>query len=526
VVLRKGPLGDTEAYHLAGRVQASRDLRFRGTCVFEGNVKSRQNWAELYAFEVDRAADAPVFRQIYLQLRSAILSGTLRPDTKLPSTRKLAAQLAVSRSAVVSAFEQLLAEGYTFGKKGAGTYITPDLPEPFAAIHGRKKRPASSVKTAASPHRLGDFADVTSQSDERPFNLGRTLVDARTAELWRKLSARSLRAFGRHHLGYADPHGMPELRKSVCDYLRAARAVRCEPEQIIITAGTQQAIDIVTRVMQGPDKEVWIEDPGYALTRLALVAAGARVCPIPVDRFGINVAEGIRRAPKARAVFITPSHQFPKGVVLSMARRLELLAWAREQGAWIVEDDYASEFRYGGRPLASLQGLDETERVIYIGTLNKALFPGLRLGYAVVPASLARAFVSARYLMDRQPSSLCQEVVAAFMAEGHFTAHLRRMRELYRGQRDALVAALRRRLGDQLTVDPPDQGMHLVAYTRRGLSDVAIERAAREHDVVVRAMSRLYVETRPQSALMLGFSGYPRQIIAPAVARLARAFER
>jgi GntR family transcriptional regulator/MocR family aminotransferase len=427
---------------------------------------------------------------------------------------------------VVSAFEQLLAEGYASGKKGAGTYIASDLPEPFAAIHGRKKRSIFVTKTTASSRERGGFVDVTTQSDERPFNLGRTLVDARTAELWRKLSARSLRSFGRHHLGYADPHGMLELRKSVCDYLQAARAVRCEPEQVVITAGTQQALDIVIRVMRGPDKDVWIEDPGYSLTRLALVAAGAKVCPIPVDQHGVNVTEGIRRAPKARAVFITPSHQFPKGVALSMARRLELLAWARESGAWIVEDDYASEFRYGGRPLASLQGLDEAERVIYIGTLNKALFPGLRMGYAVVPPSLVRAFVTARYLMDRQPSSLCQAVVAAFMEEGHFAAHIRRMREMYRGQRDALVAALRRRLGDHLTVDPPDQGMHLVAYMRRGLSDVAVERAGREHGVIVGAMSRLYVEAPAQSALMLGFSGYPRQIIAPAIARLARAFER
>ena len=489
-------------------------------------MKSRQSWAQLYAFEIDRATDAPVFRQIYLALRSAILSGTLRPATKLPSTRELAVQLGVSRSAVVAAFEQLLAEGYASGRKGAGTFIASDLPEPFAAIHGRKPRPASVAGTAASFRGIDDFVDVTAQSDERPFNLGRTLVDARTAELWRKLSARSLRSFGRQHLGYGDPRGTLELRKSVCEYLQASRAVRCEPEQVVITAGTQQALDIIIRVMQGPDKEVWIEDPGYSLTRLALVAAGAKVCPVPVDQHGVNVTEGIRRAPKARAVFITPSHQFPKGVALSMARRLELLAWARESGGWIVEDDYASEFRYGGRPLASLQGLDEAGRVIYIGTFNKALFPGLRLGYAVVPPSLVRAFVTARYLMDRQPSSLCQAVVTAFMAEGHFAAHIRRMREMYRGQRDALVTALRRRLGEHLTVDPPDQGMHLVAYTRRGLSDVTIERAARDHGVVVRAMSRLYVEAPAQSALMLGFSGYPRQTIAPAIGRLARAFER
>jgi GntR family transcriptional regulator/MocR family aminotransferase len=488
-------------------------------------MANRQNWAKLYALDVDRSGEKPVFRQIYLQLRSAILSGALRPATKLPSTRELASQLGVSRSAVVASFEQLLAEGYASGRKGAGTYIASDLPEPFAAVRGRRKRTVSAVIPAASSHDCNGFIDVTMQSDERPFNLGRTLVDARTAELWRKLSARSLRSFGRHHLGYGDPRGILELRKSVGDYLQAARGVRCEPEQIVITAGTQQAIDIVIRVMQGPDKEVWIEDPGYALTRFSLAAAGAKVCPIPVDQHGIDVAEGIRRAPKARAVFVTPSHQFPKGVVLSMARRLELLAWARDSGALIVEDDYASEFRYGGRPLASLQGLDEAERVIYIGTLNKALFPGLRLGYAVVPPSLVPAFVSARYLMDRQPSTLCQTVVAAFMEEGHFASHIRRMREMYRDQRDVLVASLRRRLGDHLTVDPPDQGMHLVAYTRRGLSDVAVERAAREHGVIVRAMSRLHVEAPARSALMLGFSGYPRQIIVPAIARLARAFE-
>jgi GntR family transcriptional regulator/MocR family aminotransferase len=208
-----------------------------------------------------------------------------------------------------------------------------------------------------------------------------------------------------------------------------------------------------------------------------------------------------------------------------MARRLELLAWARERNAWIVEDDYASEFRYGGRPLASLQGLDEGERVIYIGTLNKALFPGLRLGYAVVPRALLRAFVTARYLMDRQPSTLSQAVVTSFMEQGHFAAHIRRMRLLYREQRDELVAALKSRLGADLTVNAPDQGMHLVAYTRKGLKDVAIERAGRQHGVIVRAMSRLYVAATPRSALVLGFSGHPRQTIVPAVERLAQAVE-
>lgn len=487
-------------------------------------MKSRQSWADLYAFELIRESDTPLFRQLYLQLRAAILSRRLRPGTKLPSTRELAAQLGVSRSAVVAAYEQLLAEGYTSGRHGSGTYISPDLPEPIEAGPQRRRSSAAPVTSGATQMPpFGDFVDVTVQSDQRPFNLGRTLIDDRTLELWRKLSARTFRSLDASHFGYSDPRGTIELRKAICDYLQAARAVKCDPEQIVVTAGTQQAIDIVIRIL--PNREVWVEDPVYPLTRQALLAGGATVHPIPVDAQGIDVGRGIRSAPNASAVFVTPSHQFPTGVVLSMARRLELLAWARKKNAWIVEDDYASEFRYGGRPLASLQGLDEGERVIYIGTLNKALFPGLRLGYAVIPHALLRPFVAARYLMDRQPSTLSQAVVAAFMDAGHFAAHIRRMRVLYKAQRDELVAALKRQLGADLTVTAPDQGMHLVAFTRRGLSDVAIERAGRQHGVVVRPMSRLYLAAPPRSALVLGFSGHARQTIGPAVERLARAVE-
>jgi GntR family transcriptional regulator/MocR family aminotransferase len=503
----------------------SRYTTFAGVNPGGDMKKSRQSWADLYAFEVTRAEQTPLFRQLYLQLRSAILSRRLRPGTKLPSTRELASQLGVSRSAAVAAYEQLFAEGYTSSRHGSGTYISSDLPEPIDGNPLRRKKPAGSTPNAAQTQSIGDFVDVTVQSDERPFNLGRTLVDVRTVELWRKLNARAIRSLSANHLGYSDPRGTIELRKTICDYLQAARAVRCDPEQIVVTTGTQHAVDIVIRVLPGLEKEVWVEDPGYPLTRQALIAAGAKVRPIPVDGQGIDVGAGIRSAPNARAVFVTPSHQFPTGVVLSMARRLELLAWAREKGAWIVEDDYASEFRYGGRPLASLQGLDEGERVIYIGTLNKALFPGLRMGYAVVPRALLRAFVAARYLMDRQPSTLYQAVVATFMEEGHFAAHIRRMRLLYREQRDVLVAALKSRLGADVTVDAPDQGMHLVAYMRRGLSDIAIERSGRQHGVIVRAMSRLHVEVAPRSALVLGFSGYPRQTIIPAVERLAQVVE-
>ena len=523
VVRSKGPLGTHTAYHSKALSADPQDCRRQG-----GEVKEqRRSWASLYAWQLTRTGGAPLFRQVYLQIRSAILAQSLRPGTKLPSTRELASQLSVSRSAVVSAYEQLLTEGFVSGKVGSGTYVSSDLPEPIEGLQPKRaRRPVTITRPGvmeASP--VGDFVDVTVQSDERPFNLGRTLVDARTMELWRRLSTRVFRSLGHDHFGYSDPRGLPALRRAVCDYLRAARAVQCDPEQIVVTSGTQHAIDLLIRVLHQTDMQAWVEDPGYSLTRQALIAAGVKTCPIPVDEQGVDVGMGIRLAPKARAVFVTPSHQFPTGVVLSMARRLELLGWARETKAWIIEDDYASEFRYGGRALASLQGLDESERVIYVGTLNKALFPGLRLGYAVVPPSLLKALVAARYVVDRQPSSLSQAVVADFIEEGHFAAHIRRMRLQYRDQRDVLVATLRRRLGDEMTVDPPDQGMHLVAHLRQDLSDVAIERAARDHGVIVRAMSRLYVAARPRSAMVLGFSGYPRRMIPPAVAQLAKAIE-
>ena len=277
-----------------------------------------------------------------------------------------------------------------------------------------------------------------------------------------------------------------------------------------------------TRLMSPPSNT----SRPYPNERIALLpgeAKHAKVRPhaIPVDVQGLIVDAGRRRAPRARAVFVTPSHQFPTGVAMSMVRRLELLAWARQSGAFIVEDDYTSEFRYSGPPLASLQGLDDSEQVIYVGTLNKALFPGLRIGYAVVPRALLRAFIGARYLIDRQPPTLQQAVVSEFMEQGHFAAHIRRIRQLYREQRDALAETLTRRAAGRLDVALPEQGMHLVAYLRDGSSDIEIEAAAQRAGIVVRAISRFYRAARPRPGLMLGFSGFPRQLIVPAAARLA-----
>lgn len=472
---------------------------------------------------VDRRAAVPLFRQVYTAISSSIVDGRLPAGVKLPASRELAERLGLSRTVVVAAYDQLLAEGYATGRIGSGTYVAADLPE-------RPSSRANPVKTGRTARygapRLAGKVDVTLHSDDRPFNLGRTLIDQRTADQWRRLTARALRAMPKSHLGYGDPRGSAELRSAIAGYLTGARGVRCDAEQIIVASGTQHALDLVVRVLLPAGSEAWVEDPGYPLTREVLAAGGVATRPVRVDAQGIDVAAGIAAAPRARAAFITPSHQFPTGVVLSMARRLELIAWASASNAWIVEDDYASEFRYGGRPLAALQGLDAAERTIYIGTLNKALFPGLRAGYLVVPEQLLSGFVTARYLMDRQPPALQQEVLAEFIAQGHLASHIRRMRARYRDQRDRLVATLYRRAGDRLDVEPPDQGMHLVAYLRPGLSDTAVERAALADGVVVRALSRLYVKARPRQGLLLGFSGYPAAAIASAAGRLANVLQR
>ena len=479
------------------------------------------SWADIYPWRApDRAG--PVVRQIYGQVRGAIAEGALGAGARLPSSRDLAGRLGVARASVVNAYEQLVAEGYVETRPGSGAFVAADLAgvqEPRPAPAAPDSTPPPLPQHAAS---LAEETPVPPLPGEAPFNTGRTLMDARALAAWSRTTRRALRTLGPEHFGYAEPAGHPDLRAAIADYLRAARGVVCSPSQVIVTAGAQQAIDIAARVLIGPGAPVWVEDPGYPTTIRALTAAGAALQPIPVDAQGLIVAEGVTRARDARAAYVTPSHQYPLGVTLSMGRRLELLAWARRAGAWIIEDDYASEFRYAGPPLAALQGLDGGQRVLYVGTLNKALFPGLRLGYLVAPEALMPALVRARVLLDRQPPSLTEAMVLAFMQGGDFAAHIRRRRLAYRAQRDALVEALRAHCGAWLTPDPPEQGMHMIAYLRDGASDLAAEAAAAQAGVIARAISPLYLEAEPRHGLMLGFSGYPPSAMAPAARRLAR----
>jgi GntR family transcriptional regulator/MocR family aminotransferase len=321
-------------------------------------------------------------------------------------------------------------------------------------------------------------------------------------------------------LGYGHPAGYGPLREEISVYLRASRAVLCEPGQVIVVSGSQQALDLCARVLLDPGDAAWVEDPGYGGARAALLGSGARLVPVPVDGEGLNVAAGKMREPKARLACVTPSHQYPTGTTMSLGRRLELLAWAEESGGWVIEDDYDSEYRYTGRPLEALQGLGEGGRVVYVGTFSKVLFPALRLGYLVVPPGLVDAFVSARELVDRQPPGVDQAVLARFMSEGHFARHLRRMRVLYATRRTALLEAAERHLKGLLKVRPAEAGMHLVGELPEGFDDREASRLAAEAGIEAPAIS---VYGGAGSGLMLGYAAVGEEEIEASVRRLAAA---
>ncbi|MBB6097201.1 GntR family transcriptional regulator/MocR family aminotransferase [Deinobacterium chartae] len=469
----------------------------------------------------DPSRREPLGRQIYRALCDMILSGHLSPGTRLPSTRQLAREWGVSRNTVVNAFEQLTAEGYLEGRVGDGSYVSRELPEGLMGAELRVRQDQGERRLS----RRGAALAATPVSLPKPvgslfsFRPGLPALDAFPFDVWARLEARRWRRPPRELLGYGDPLGWRPLREALRTYLHAARGVRCEPEQIVITAGSQQGLDLVARVLLDPGDPVWVEDPGYLGARAALLAAGARPVPVPVDAQGLRVSDGAARCPDARLAMVTPSHQFPLGATLSVARRLELLEWARHAGAWILEDDYDSEYRYRGRAVAALQGLDSGGRVLYLGTFSKVLLPGLRLGYLVVPPDLVEAFERARALQDRHPPGVVQAVTADFLNEGHFERHLRRTRELYAERQAALLAACQRHLPDRLRISATDAGMHLVGYLEDDLA--ATERAARA-GVAVTPLSAYSLETAG-SGLLLGYTALTPEQIEAGVRRLAAA---
>jgi len=471
----------------------------------------------------------PLQRQLYDGLRQAIVAGRLPPAARLPSARLLAADLGVSRNTVTLALDQLSAEGYVEGHVRAGTFVSRTLPETLlqigASAPARGGRPAEAELSQRGRALARSGFPGSALGRPRPFRPGIAGLDAFPAALWARLAGRRWRT-ARVPLGYGDPAGYPPLREAIADYVRRARGVRCTADQVLVVSGSQQGLDLAARVLLDPGDIAWIEEPGYLGARAALLAAGATLATVPVDRHGLDVAAGERSAPEARLAYVSPSHQFPLGVTLSATRRLELLRWARRARAWVLEDDYDSEYRYASRPLASLQGLDEDGRVVYIGTFSKTLFPGLRLGYVVAPPGTEAAFRAARAAADRHSPSLEQAVLADFIGEGHFVRHVRRMRALYLERRDALQDAVSRRLGGVVELGPAEAGMHVLGWLPSGVDDARVSAALADAGVEAPPLSRYALRPLERGGLLLGYAGFSDRALRAAVDRAAPELER
>lgn len=497
------------------------------------------------AMPLERASAVPLSRQLYARLKGAILQGALAPGARLPPTRALCGLLGVSRQTVLAAYDQLTAEGYLRGGVGQGTFVDAALPRAASAASAASSSdPAGPGLLRPLPARGAALSTAmarmrTYDGPPRAFRPSMPGLDLFPFDLWRKLEARQLRCQAKGqppnrgaYLGYGTAAGYAPLRELLCAYLRASRGVVCTPEQIVITSGSQQALYLLAQLLLAPGDGVWVESPGYQGACAPMRVAGARICTVPVTPDGMDVAYGARHFPDARMVFATPSHQLPLGPTMSLARRLELLRWAAANRAWIVEDDYDSEYRYSGAPLASLQGLDRDGCVIYVGTLSKVLFPALRMGYVVAPPALAEPLARAKAVVDMHAAMLPQATLADFIAEGHFARHIRRTREAYAERRATLIAALHERLGERLRCGPADVGLdlctHFVPDRAGALPDEArVAEAAQAAGIELRPLGYYAnADATPACAvapgLLLGFSAVPPEQIRRGVEGLAR----
>lgn len=489
------------------------------------------------AITLDQRSATPLHKQLYDELRGAILTGRLKPGERVPSTRSLSQSLGVSRTTVTQSYEQLLSEGYLRATTGSGTFVGCELPDELL-----KTRPVETSRPTTRSQETGRQVELSrygaSITDSHPFEppepeapinfkTGRPALDEFPLQQWRRLTLKHYRAKDHSMLDYdSGSQGYEPLRQAIAGYLRHARAVKCDADQVVIVNGAQQALDLIAKLLIDRGDPVAIENPGYLGARRAFMAQGAELLPLPVDESGI-IVDALTSKSKSglKLVYVTPSHQFPTGVTLTLPRRLDLLAWAEKTGSMIIEDDYDSEFRFGSRPIPSLQGLAGGDSVIYFGTFSKVLFPSLRVGYLVAPHSLARVFTRAKWLADRQTPMIEQRVLADFINEGHLERHLRRMRTLYNRRRQTLVRALETHFRDRVTILGENAGMSLMIRLRSELEDEEITRRARAAGVVI-VSARLYYlgENRPNNMgeFALGYASLSERRIQEGVRRLAK----
>jgi GntR family transcriptional regulator/MocR family aminotransferase len=478
-------------------------------------------------FAIHRDTGTPLHQQIYDGYRSSILRGDLRPGEQIASSREFASELGVSRFPVLNAYAQLLSEGYIETRTGAGTFVSASLPEQLMSV-APPSEPAAPSPSGPRPVARRSalyppFPNMPALRGWGSFGVHQPAIDQFPFAIWSNLVSRHSRNPQIRAIHQIDPRGSERFRHAIGDYLRSARGVRCEPDQIMVVSGSQQALDITARVLLDPGNPVWVEEPGYLLQRNLLIAAGCRIISVPVDQEGMNVSAGIKRCGKARAAFVTPSHQYPLGSTMSASRRIQLLNWAQNAGAWVVEDDYDSEYRYESPPVPSMHGLDVNARVIYIGTFSKVLFPSLRLGYIVMPRDLMDRFAAVRHSMDIFPPYLHQEVLADFIEAGDFTRHIRKMRQLYKERRTALVESFNNEFepGAGFEVHGSEAGMHLAMTLPAGeQNDLEIAaRAARER-LWLWPLSPSYLSDKPRQGFILGFGSTSKEQMPGAVRKL------
>lgn len=473
---------------------------------------------------------APLYRQIYEAIRAAILSGELVAETRLPATRLLAENLGVSRLTVVNAYEQLFAEGYLESKRGAGTYVASKLPEDLLTTAKAKANKTEAKQNA--PLNLSPFGEklISRETEEmrlatavkfQPFQNGLTAIDEFPFDVWSRIAQKYHRNPPRKMLSYGDSQGYAPLREAIATHLKSARGVNCTAEQIVITSGAQQAIDLTARIFLSAKDSFIIEEPCYLEARNSFAATGAKLIAAAVDEDGLDAEKIPKSGDNAKLVYVTPSRQYPLGYTMSLPRRLALLDWANRKNAWIIEDDYDSEFRYSGRPLASLQGLSESNRVIYVGTFSKSIFPSLRIGCAVVPTELVGVFSNARALSHVHSPVVEQAILADFIREGHFARHVRRMRMLYEARRDALLEACEKHLKGLLEVERADAGMHLVGWLSKGTNAAEISRRAAEQNLKLKLISTYYIKkSLSRDGFVLGYTAFDEKQIRHAVKKL------
>ena len=463
-------------------------------------------------------------RALHGQLRAAILAGRLQPGLRLPSTRSLADACGVSRNTAMAAYDLLLSEGYLAARQGAGTYVADVLPDLTQRRVPRERHSSSDRRLNAFWQQSAGMLDMPRPDPVRfDFRLGVPDIGYFPMDVWRRLSSRALRAYSKAPLGYDYSHGRPALREAIARYVSFARAVACQADDITVTAGAQQAFDLLARILVTPGRTVVaVENPGYPPVRAALAAAGAKIVPVPVDEEGLVVE---RLPANAAVVCVTPSHQFPLGSAMSARRRAALLEFAHARDAVVIEDDYDAEFRFGERPLDALQTLDRTESVFYVGTFSKSLFPALRLGFSVAPAWARRALGPAKRCADSHSSPLVQETLAAFITEGHLARHVRRMRRIYGARREVLLSGLQAEFSRWLEPVPSVAGLHLAALAKVPVDIAALVESAREREVGVQPVDRFRLgKGIGTPGLVFGYGALDERGIVAGLARLRRVF--